>query len=91
MVSNSGRVSDNGYVSSDIKTLFENGSSDPVNLISFEVVSQGGELVASDYQVRIIATGMQQRHQAQIKKIYRPYVRYIFELKGKRYERRLDI
>ncbi|MNG79814.1 Bacterial Ig-like domain (group 2) [compost metagenome] len=91
VVSNSGRVSDNGYVSSDIKTLFENGSSDPVNLISFEVVSQGGELVASDYQVRIIATGMQQRHQAQIKKIYRPYVRYIFELKGKRYERRLDI
>lgn len=91
VVSNKGRVAENGYISSDVNTLFENGSSDPVRLISFEILSQGGELIVSDHQTRIIATGMQQRHQAQIKKVYRPYVRYIFELKGKRYERRLDI
>lgn len=91
VLSNRGRVAENGYISSDVNTLFENGSSEPVRLISFEILSQGGELIVSDYQTRIIATGMQQRHQAQVKKVYRPYVRYIFELKGKRYERRLDI
>ena len=91
VVSNRGRVAENGYISSDVNTLFENGSSEPVRLISFEILSQGGELIASDHQTRIIATGMQQRHQAQVKKVYRPYVRYIFEIKGKRYERRLDI
>lgn len=91
VLSNRGRVAENGYISSDVNTLFENGSSEPVRLISFEILSQGGELIVSDYQTRIIATGMQQRHQAQVKKVYRPYVRYIFELNGKRYERRLDI
>jgi len=91
VLSNKGRVAENGYISSDVNTLFENGSSEPVRLISFEILSQGGELIVSDHQTRIIATGMQQRHQAQVKKVYRPYVCYIFELRGKRYERRLDI
>ncbi|WP_313157525.1 Ig-like domain-containing protein [Sphingobacterium multivorum] len=90
-ITSAGRVSDNGYVTADFNTLFENGSRESVRLVSWEVLSYTGELITGDYLSRIIATSIQQRHRGQVRKVYRPYVRYIFELKGQRYERRMDI
>jgi len=90
-ITSTGRVSDNGYVTADFNTLFENGSRESVRLVSWEVLSYTGELITGDYLSRIISTSIQQRHRGQVRKVYRPYVRYVFELKGKRYERRMDI
>ncbi|MCW8311145.1 Ig-like domain-containing protein [Sphingobacterium sp. InxBP1] len=90
-LSTTGRISDNGYVTANISTLFENGSRDIVRLISWEILSHTGEVVKGEYQSQIVATGMQQRHQGAVKKVYRPYVRCVFELKNQRYERHLEI
>nr|WP_284445123.1 Ig-like domain-containing protein [Pedobacter sp. B4-66] len=85
------RVSTNGYVSANLSGLITNGYSMPIQLISFELVSHTGEVILGNYQKPIISPGMYQTHPCAVKNIYRPFVRYVFELKGKRYERRIDI
>ena len=85
------RVSNNGYVSANLSGLITNGYSEPIQLISFELVSNTGEVILGNYQASIISPGMYQTHKCAVKNVYRPFVRYAFELKGRRYERRLDI
>lgn len=85
------KVSVNGYVSTNLSALIENGYSAPVRLISFEVLSSTGEVILGNYQGPVISPSMQQRHSGVIQNVYRPYVRYVFELNEKRFERRLEI
>ena len=85
------RVSINGYVSANLSGLITNGYSMPIQLISFELVSYTGEVILGNYKAPVISSGMYQTHTCAVKNVYRPFVRYIFELKGKRYERRLEI
>ncbi|MOA44687.1 hypothetical protein D3C78_1670020 [compost metagenome] len=85
------RVSTNGYVSANLSGLITNGYSAPIQLISFELVSHTGEVILGNYQAPIISSGMYQTHTCAVKNVYRPFVRYVFELKGRRYERRLDV
>lgn len=91
LVTTSSQVSINGYMSADLSALFENGSSSPVRLISFEVMSHSGEVVLGNYKAPIVSPSMQYRHTCTIKNIYRPYIRYTFELNARRYERRVEI
>lgn len=81
-------VSVDGYMSATLSGLFINGYSSPVKLISFEVLSHTGELILGNYQAPIISPGIQYRHTCTIKNVYRPFIRYVFELNGRRYERR---
>ena len=90
-VTASSKVLIDGYVSANLAALFENGYSSPVKLISFEVMSHSGEVVLGNYKAPIVSPGMQYRHNCTIKNIYRPYIRYMFELNGRRYERRVEI
>jgi len=90
-VTASSQVSINGYMSADLSALFENGSSSPVKLISFEVMSHSGEVVLGNYKAAIVSPSMQYRHTCAIKNVYRPYIRYTFELNGRRYARRVEI
>ncbi|ATP57151.1 hypothetical protein CPT03_12060 [Pedobacter ginsengisoli] len=90
-VTASSKVSIDGYVSANLSALFENGYSSPVRLISFEVMSHSGEVVLGNYLSPVVSPSMQYRHSCTIKNIYRPYIRYMFELNGRRYERRVEI
>jgi uncharacterized protein YjdB len=90
-VSATSKVSVNGYVSANLSALIENGYLVPVRLISFEVLSHSGEVILGNYQAPIVSPSMQYRHTCTIKNIYRPYIRYMFELNGRRYERRVEI
>lgn len=85
------KVSVNGYVSANLSGLFVNGYSSPVKLISFEVLSHTGEVILGNYQAVVISPSMQQRHSGVIQNVYRPFIRYVFELDGRRFERRLEI
>lgn len=85
------KVSANGYVSANLSGLIENGYSAPVQFISFEVLSHTAEVIISNYQAATLSTGMQHRHTGVITNIFRPYVKYVFELNGRRYERRVEI
>lgn len=85
------KVTVNGYVSADLSCLVENGYSVPVQLNSFEVVSHSGEVVIGDYQSTVISPSIQHRHTTVIRNVYRPYIRYVFEINGRRYQRRVDI
>jgi len=91
LVTASAKVSVNGYVSANLSGLFVNGYSSPVKLISFEVLSPTGEVILGNYQAPIVSPSMEYRHTCTIKDIYRPYVRYVFELNGRRFERRVEI
>ncbi|WP_449437059.1 Ig-like domain-containing protein [Pedobacter steynii] len=90
-VSSTSKVSIDGYVSATLSGLMENGYSVPVQLISFEVLSHTGEVVAGNYQAAVISPSMQFRHTVAIKNVYQPFVKYVFELNGRRYERRNEI
>lgn len=90
-VTASAKVSINGYLSANLSCLIENGYSSPIRLMSFEVLSHAGEVVIGDYQATVISSSIQHRHTTVIKNVFRPYIRYIFELNGKRYERRVEI
>lgn len=90
-VTASSQVSIDGYISANLSALFENGYSSPVKLISFEVMSHSGEVVLGNYKAPIVSPSIQYRHTCTIKNIYRPYIRYMFELDGRRYERRVEI
>ncbi|WP_316819281.1 Ig domain-containing protein [Pedobacter nyackensis] len=90
-VTASAKVTVNGYVSADLAGLIENGYSVPVRLISFEVMSHAREVVIGDYQATIISPSIQHRHTSMIRNVYRPYIRYVFEIDGKQYQRRVEI
>jgi len=90
-VTSTSKVSMDGYVSASLSGLMENGYSVPVQLISFEVLSHTGEVILGNYRAAVVSPGMQYRHTCTIKNVYRPFVKYIFELNGKRYERRNEI
>lgn len=90
-VTASSKVSVNGYVSANLSGLIENGYSSPIQLISFEVMSHTGEVVIGDYQFTVISPSIQHRHTSVVKNVFRPYIRYVFELNGRRYERRVEI
>lgn len=90
-VTASAKVVVNGYVSADLSGLIENGYAAPIQLISFEVLSHTGEVVIGDYQSTVISPSIQHRHTSMIRNVYRPYIRYVFEINGRRYQRRVDI
>lgn len=90
-VTASSQVTIDGYMSANLSALFENGYSSPVKLISFEVMSHSGEVVLGNYKAPIVSPSIQYRHTCTIKNVYRPWIRYMFELNGRRYERRVEI
>ncbi|MFA4868898.1 MAG: Ig-like domain-containing protein [Pedobacter sp.] len=90
-VNTTSKVSINGYVSANLSALIENGYSVPIKLISFEVLSHTGEVIMGNYQTSIISPSIQQRHTGVIQNVFRPFIRYVFELNGSRFERRLEI
>lgn len=85
------KVSANGYVSANLSGLIENGYSVPVQFISFEVLSHTAEVILSNYQTATLSPGMQLRDKGVITNVFRPQVKYVFELNGRRYERRVEI
>lgn len=90
-VTASSKVIVDGYMSATLSGLFENGTSVPVKLISFEVMSHEGDVIIGNYKGPIISPSIQYTHTVTIKNVYKPFIRYVFELNGRRYERRVEI
>ncbi|WP_285056735.1 Ig-like domain-containing protein [Pedobacter ginsengisoli] len=85
------KVTVDGYMSATVSGLFMNGYYVPVKLISFEVLSHAGEVIIGNYKGPIISPSIQYTHTVTIKNVYKPFVRYVFEFSGRRYERLVEI